>query len=93
MPRRLASGAKTFSASRATLGGAAVLQAACQRSVCSREARRSSTTRRSRENASSILRTFSVCSLGSSTSWPGLSASRVCCCTFTSLVVSIASAA
>ncbi len=93
MPSRLASGANTFSASRATLGGATVLQAACQRSVCSREASRSITTRRSRENASSILRTVSVCALGSSTSWPAPSASRVCCCTRTSLVVSIASAA
>ena len=50
---------------------------------------RSITTRRSRENASSILRTFSVCTAGSSSG----AAARACCCTRMSLVVSTASAA
>ena len=58
MPSRLASGANTCSDSRATSRARRALAvAAYQRSVCRRDARRSSTTRRSRENASSILRT------------------------------------
>jgi hypothetical protein len=53
------------------------LVAACQRSVCSREARRSITTRRSREKASSILRTFSVCTAGRPPGAPSLGAARL----------------
>ena len=40
------------------------LLAAYQRKVCKRDASRSSTTRTSRENPRSILRTVSVCSAG-----------------------------
>jgi hypothetical protein len=50
------------------------------------------TTRRSRENASSILRTFSVCAPPSAECAPAV-ALRACFCTLTSLVVSTASAA
>jgi hypothetical protein len=61
MPSRLASGANTSRASSATSAGTGCLLAANQRRVCRREARRSSTTRRSRLKASSILRTRSIC--------------------------------
>jgi hypothetical protein len=55
------------------------LLAANQRSVCRREARRSSTTRRSREKASSILRTRSVCSARwASPSWASRAARWIC---------------
>ncbi len=72
MPSRLASGAKTCSDSSATSGGHGLRACAWWRSVCSREARRSSTTRRSFEKASSILRTPSVCAARSARSprWP-----------------------
>jgi hypothetical protein len=51
------------------------------------------TTRKSREKASSILRTFSVCAAGSSVNCALALAARACFCTWTSLVVSMASAA
>jgi hypothetical protein len=70
MPNRLANGAKTCSDSVAIVSGHGRLLAANQRSVCSRDARRSSTTRRSREKASSILRTRSVCKACWPASWP-----------------------
>jgi len=84
MPSRFASGANTCSDSAASAGVHGVLLAAKNRSVCSRDASRSSTTRRSRENASSILRTRSVCCARASLS---SCASRAARCSCTSLRV------
>ena len=100
MPRRLARGANTCSDSAARPGGSGRLLAAKWRRVCKREAKRSITTRKSRENASSILRTLSVCAAtvcAMGAAWPlrlaEFWAMRAMRCRRTSLVVSTARSA
>jgi len=100
MPRRLANGANTCSASLARPGGTGSLLEARWRKVCKRDARRNMTTRKSRENASSILRTLSVCAAAVCAMGMGVAAwlAEICArramrCTRTSLVVSIAKSA
>jgi len=86
MPSRFASGAKTCSDSVASAPGQGRWLAAYQRKVCSREASRNSTTRRSRLKASSILRTRSVCRpCAPSLGWAARAARWIC----TSLRVSV----